>query len=291
VTQQPLLDISEAAVGWARRFGSPVVACEHLWLAVYQTEQAAGAGPQVALGITLDSLELALAAHVGLTTVPVASDVDPAGFTPKAFEAMRRASEAADLAVAPERAVLRALLEVPNWSGYQVLQDLAVDARELRHRLGLASELPTAHPTSIGGRRLVTFPSGTSVWTCPLVLRTEDQATPDFGLYLDARWRPTWPARVMNWPDFGVPVDPVEAASAISEAMAAAIDGKHVEIGCGAALGRTGVALACMAILDGVPADKAVAWVRANYDQRAIETRDQEQWVLEFATHHRNHGG
>lgn len=59
--------------------------------------------------------------------------------------------------------------------------------------------------------------------------------------------------------------------------------GERVEIGCIGGLGRTGTALACMAILAGVPADRAVAWVRAHYKPRAIENPAQAQWVHRFA--------
>ena len=58
---------------------------------------------------------------------------------------------------------------------------------------------------------------------------------------------------------------------------------ERVEVGCKGGLGRMGTVLACMAILAGVPADQAVAWVRTNYDARAIETAAQERWVQWFA--------
>lgn len=44
--------------------------------------------------------------------------------------------------------------------------------------------------------------------------------------------------------------------------------------------GRTGTALACLARLDGVPAGDAVAWVREHYCRQAVETVDQEAFVL-----------
>lgn len=51
-------------------------------------------------------------------------------------------------------------------------------------------------------------------------------------------------------------------------------------IGCG----RTGAALACLALLDGVPAGKAVAFVREDYDARAVETAWQRGYVERFKT-------
>ena len=75
----------------------------------------------------------------------------------------------------------------------------------------------------------------------------------DFGLYLDARWAPTWPAALIEWEDFGLPRDPVAAAAAIRNAFARASAGEIVEVGCVGGLGRTGTVLACMAMLAGVP--------------------------------------
>jgi hypothetical protein len=40
-----------------------------------------------------------------------------------------------------------------------------------------------------------------------------------------------------------------------------------------------------MAVLAGVPADEAVAWVRAHYRPEAVETAAQAAWVAWFATH------
>ena len=38
---------------------------------------------------------------------------------------------------------------------------------------------------------------------------------PDFGLYLDERWRPPRPHEYLDWPDFGVPDDPVLVVAAL----------------------------------------------------------------------------
>ncbi|MBE0636646.1 phosphatase, partial [Candidatus Bipolaricaulota bacterium] len=56
----------------------------------------------------------------------------------------------------------------------------------------------------------------------------------------------------------------------------------RLEIGCIGGLGRTGTVLACLAILAGVPTTEAVAWVRDHYDARAVETTDQEGWIVWF---------
>ena len=46
--------------------------------------------------------------------------------------------------------------------------------------------------------------------------------------------------------------------------------------------GRTGTALACIAALDGVPADQAVEYFRRHYRPDAVETEGQRQFVAEF---------
>ena len=56
----------------------------------------------------------------------------------------------------------------------------------------------------------------------------------------------------------------------------------RVEIACGGGRGRTGTALACLAIIDGVPPGDAVAFVRRGYDRRAVETPWQRRYVERF---------
>ncbi len=106
---------------------------------------------------------------------------------------------------------------------------------------------------------------------------------PDFGLYLDARWDPPWPHQHVAWPDFGVP-DVAELRTALLGLLDRASAGDRVEIGCLGAHGRTGTALACLAVLTGTPADQAVDWVRATHCARAVETDAQRAFVETFAT-------
>lgn len=129
----------------------------------------------------------------------------------------------------------------------------------------------------------VVFPDGTAVEACGLRDRRADDPGRDFGLYMDARWAPSWPADLIEWEDFGLPADPERAAGQIRAAFARARAGERVEVGCAGGLGRTGTVLACMAALAGVPAGDAVAWVRENYDARAVETAEQEEWVGRLA--------
>jgi len=130
---------------------------------------------------------------------------------------------------------------------------------------------------------IVTFPDGTRLRASSLLARDAVAVQPGFGLYLDRRWRPSWPSEFVEWEDFGTPSDPPRAAGQIRSAFARAVGGEEVEVGCFAGLGRTGTVLARMAVLAGVPSEHAVAWVRAHYDPDAVETEAQERWVLWFA--------
>ena len=128
----------------------------------------------------------------------------------------------------------------------------------------------------------VCFPDGTCITASPLAARQEHDTDRDFGLYMDTSWAPTWDAELIDWPDFGLPADEARAVEQIVSAFERAKNGERLEIGCIGGLGRTGTVLACMAILAGVPTDGAVEWVRSTYDSRAVETLEQEEWVLWF---------
>jgi hypothetical protein len=129
----------------------------------------------------------------------------------------------------------------------------------------------------------VILPGGTRIRASSIRDRRPDDADRTFGLYMDAAWRPTWPAEVIDWQDFGVPADGERAARQIEDAYARAAAGELVEVGCLGGLGRTGTVLACMAVLAGVPGEDAVPWVRRAYDVRAVETEEQAEWVRWFA--------
>ena len=130
---------------------------------------------------------------------------------------------------------------------------------------------------------IVTFPDGSRIRASSIVERRPDDPERAYGLYLDARWAPTWPAALVDWPDFGVPADAESAAAEIACAFERARHGDLVEVGCLGGRGRTGTVLACMAVLAGVPAADAVAWVRHAYVPQAVETAAQASWVDWFA--------
>ena len=127
----------------------------------------------------------------------------------------------------------------------------------------------------------VSLPDGTVVWAVSFDASSpyERDEEPAFGLYLDARWDPPWPHAHLDWPDFSVPADRVAAMTALTDVLERARRGERVEMGCLGAHGRTGTALACLAVFAGCPASDAVTWVRENYCSHAVETDDQAAFV------------
>lgn len=104
---------------------------------------------------------------------------------------------------------------------------------------------------------------------------------PSYGVYLLGGRPPEvdWEVRWLRWPDFRLPTDRADARAVLAEAWERAA-AERVEIACGGGRGRTGTALACLAVLDGVPPGEAVAYVREHYDRHAVETPWQRRYVL-----------
>lgn len=106
---------------------------------------------------------------------------------------------------------------------------------------------------------------------------------PDYGVYLQPRPVDVpWPHDWIEWPDFRLPRDHDAAIRLIRTLHARALSGERVEVACSGGIGRTGTVISCLAVLSGVPADEAVAWTRANYHRRAVETPWQKRWVRKF---------
>lgn len=265
----------------AGRLGARSVGTEHLLLSLFGAEVRRGRGPLLSHGVTLEALTEATLRHLGVTALPTReTDASPpASFTPKAMTALLSLEPLRDERLICPADLFAAILAIPGWSGYAIFEDLGLDVEAIRAEVGLPA-LATTRETA---GRLVTFPGGPSVRACSLADRLAERPDRDFGLYFDPRWSPRWPASVVDWPDFSVPADAEGAAREITAAFELARSGQRVEIGCAGGLGRTGTALACMAILAGVAAEKAVGWVRQNYDRRAVETADQQSWVRWFA--------
>ncbi len=108
---------------------------------------------------------------------------------------------------------------------------------------------------------------------------------PQFAVYLhgcDPRVS-AWPYAWVRWQDFRRPASTHVAVQVLRDAHERAA-AERVEIACGGGNGRTGAALAVLAVLSGVDPGDAVAWVREHYRPRAVETRGQQRWVTQIAT-------
>ena len=130
---------------------------------------------------------------------------------------------------------------------------------------------------------VVVLPSGRAVRGRSLRQPLPPGPVPDFGLHLLGHEPPSvpWPHQWLRWRDFGLPSD-VEAARETLIAAWTRSAHHRVEVACRGGRGRTGTALACLAVVDGVPATDAVAYIRQHYDRRAVDTPWQRRFVARF---------
>jgi Swiss Army Knife protein, DSP-PTPase phosphatase domain len=130
---------------------------------------------------------------------------------------------------------------------------------------------------------IVRLPSGRLVRGRGLGHPMPDGPSPSFGVYLLGRRPPAfpWESRWIRWPDFRLPAGEADVLPTLTEAWERAA-AERVEIACQGGHGRTGTALACLAILDGVPGPEAVAFVREHYARHAVETPAQRRYVARW---------
>jgi hypothetical protein len=135
-------------------------------------------------------------------------------------------------------------------------------------------------PTAPG---VLTLPSGRRVRGRGLAVPPPPGPLPELGLYLLGRApEPVpWESRWVRWPDIRLPADPAQLRRALLHAWGRAA-AERVELACHGGTGRTGTALACLSVLDGVPPVDAVAFVRAHYRRRAVETPAQRRFAARF---------
>jgi hypothetical protein len=108
--------------------------------------------------------------------------------------------------------------------------------------------------------------------------------SPDYGLYLGSgrlrrKHAMTWAHDWIDWPDFLLPRDSDQAMALIRGLHTRAQAGEAVEVACGGGVGRTGTVIAVLAVLSGKTPEEALAWTRANYNHRAVETPWQRKWI------------
>ena len=140
-----------------------------------------------------------------------------------------------------------------------------------------------AQPWQLGEAGVLQLPSGRLVRGRALRGPMPVGEPPEFGLYLLGSHPPPvgWESRWVRWPDLWLPRDRLDAADAIRELWRRA-GTLRVEVACGGGRGRTGTALACLAVLDGLSAEDAVDYVRGEYDAGAVETPWQRRYVAGF---------
>lgn len=138
---------------------------------------------------------------------------------------------------------------------------------------------------SEGDPGVLLLPSGRLVRGRGLCRGQWGATSPEFGIYLlNKQPKPVpWESRWVQWPDFRLPHDRRDARDALREAWRRSAS-ERVEVACTGGRGRTGTALACLAILDGVSPRDAVAYVRERYDPRAVETPWQRRYITRFTT-------
>jgi hypothetical protein len=90
--------------------------------------------------------------------------------------------------------------------------------------------------------------------------------------------------RWVRWPDFRTPRATDDALDVLREAYGRCGE-QRVLFSCRAGVGRTGTALAALAVLDGLPVSGAVSWVRSGYHPRAVETPGQRRWLERVLVH------
>ena len=133
------------------------------------------------------------------------------------------------------------------------------------------------------GPGVLRLPSGRLVRGRGLSKPLPPGPSPEYGVHLLGHRPPPvdWESAWLHWPDFRLPSDAGRAREVLLDAWRRCA-AERVELACAGGRGRTGTALACLAVLDGVPAAEAVAYVREHYDRRAVETPWQKRYVRRF---------
>jgi hypothetical protein len=138
-------------------------------------------------------------------------------------------------------------------------------------------------PWDPAGAGVVGLPSGRLVRGRSLRRPPPPGPAPTLTVYLLGQPPPAGrgQARWLRWSDFWLPADPAQARKVLVEAWESALS-ERVEIACRGGRGRTGTALACLAVIDGIPPRQAVAFVRRQYHPHAVETPWQKRYVRRF---------
>lgn len=107
---------------------------------------------------------------------------------------------------------------------------------------------------------------------------------PEFGLYLsevDPRAY-DWPSEWVRWRKYGLPRERTMFETALAQAWRRCAD-ERVEIASSSGRGRTGLALACLAVLDGADPAEAVRIVKAQFENWTVGTPLKRLFIGDFA--------
>lgn len=108
-------------------------------------------------------------------------------------------------------------------------------------------------------------------------------ATPGFCPPYLSRKKPGSSVLFHPWRDWGTPERPRDFRQALKWILGELKTGAVVDIGCMGGHGRTGSALACLLILQGLTANDAAKWVRTRYCSEAIESQAQMRFLTTFS--------
>lgn len=85
----------------------------------------------------------------------------------------------------------------------------------------------------------------------------------------------------IDWPDFRLPRRPAQARALLEDVWKRA-QNERVEITCAGGVGRTGTALAILAVIDGMDPGEAIDLVQEQYNPASCETRAQRAFVMDM---------
>ncbi len=140
------------------------------------------------------------------------------------------------------------------------------------------------------GKGVVEFPSGRRIRGRSWRLPVEQNATVSVILTTAAPGEFSThsifagnPRRIMiDWPDYRLPRRTAQAAEQLYGAWQMA-DSELVEITCRGGVGRTGTALAMIAMFEGMSACEAIDFVRSRYNEQSVQSHAQRGFIMDFS--------
>ncbi|QJC22366.1 protein-tyrosine phosphatase family protein [Arcanobacterium buesumense] len=87
----------------------------------------------------------------------------------------------------------------------------------------------------------------------------------------------------IDWPDYRLPRRPAQALQTLREAWNDAVDRK-IEITCAGGVGRTGTALAILAVFDGMDPHDAIDFIQREYNPESVASPAQRAFVMDLGS-------